>query len=104
LIGSLLARFGERLTRLGRARIETVQVTTLEAPMVQSPGIGLTTISTTSATPVGQGPTTVVMPVQQPQPPELGRPPCPTTPPPPISAPTLPTPQTSSSQQSWHGR
>jgi hypothetical protein len=87
MVASSLARFGERLTRLGRARIETVQETTLEAPLIQPTGVGLTTISTTSTTPVGQGPTTMVVPVHQQQPPEIGRPPCSPAPP------TLPSPQ-----------
>ena len=89
MLGSSLARLGERLTRLGRARIETVQETTLEAPLTQSPGVGMTTISTTSTTPVGQGPTTTVVHVQQ-QPP-CQQPSCQT--PPPSAPPSLPSPQ-----------
>jgi hypothetical protein len=69
LLGSSLARFGERLTRLGRARIETVQETTLEAPLTQSPAAGLTTISTTSTTPVAPPPQTLTMTPPQEQPP-----------------------------------
>ncbi len=87
-LGSSLARLGERLIQLGRARIETVQETTLEAPVSQSPGVGLTTISTTSSAPIASPPTTVTVPVQQqevcrppcPSPPCRHRPPCPSSP------------------------
>jgi hypothetical protein len=94
ILGSSLARFGERLTRLGRARIETVQETTLEAPLNQGPSVGMATISTTSTTPIAQGPTLSLSPPQQQQPP------CQTSscPAPPPS--TLPSPQ----KQSWHGQ
>jgi len=91
LLGSSLARFGERLIPLGRARIETVQQTTLEAPLFQSVGGGVTQISTTSTTPVGLGPTTTVVPVQQQQQPPCQQPPCQT--PPPSPPPSLPSPQ-----------
>jgi hypothetical protein len=66
-----LARVGERLTRLGRTRIETVQRTTLEAPVPQVGAPGMTSISTTSAVPVGSpAPQAVAIPVQAPaQPP-----------------------------------
>jgi len=82
LLGSSLARFGERLTQLGRARIETVQETTLEAPLPQSVGGGVTQISTTSATPVSQGPTTTTLLVPGQQAPVVGKPPCPPSQPP----------------------
>jgi hypothetical protein len=79
LLGSSLARFGERLTQLGRTRIHSVQETTLEAPAVQSPGGGLTTISTTSAAPVVSQPTTstMILPVpEQPVCQHVCQPPC----------------------------
>ena len=82
LLGSAAARFGERLTQLGRTRIETVQQTTLEAPLFQSVGGGVTQISTTSTTPVSQGPTTTTLLVPGQQPPEVGKPPCPPSQPP----------------------
>jgi hypothetical protein len=89
-MGSSLARLGERLTQFGRARIETIQETTLEPPPPQSAAGGMTSISTTTSTPVSQGPTTstVLVPGQQP-PPEVGKPPCPPSQP---SCP-LPSPQ-----------
>jgi hypothetical protein len=89
LLGSAAARFGERLTQLGRARIETVQETTLEAPLPQSVGGGVTQISTTSTTPVSQGPTTTNLLVPGQQAPEVCKPPCPPSQPPG----PLPTPQ-----------
>ena len=76
VVGSSLARLGERLTRFGRARIETVQETTLEAPSPQPVGAGVTSISTTTATPVSQGPPTALVPCPQQQPPACS-PPCP---------------------------
>ncbi len=82
LLGSAAARFGERLTLLGRARIETVQETTLEAPLPQSVGGGVTQISTTSTTPVSQGPTTTTLLVPGQQPPAVCKPPCPPSQPP----------------------
>ena len=94
IFASALARLGERMTRLGRARIETIQETTLEAPLIQAPSVGMTTISTTSTAPVAQAPTLTLSPPQQP---------CQTTCPPssgPSAPPsTLPSPQ----KQSWHG-
>jgi hypothetical protein len=89
MLGASLARFGERLTQLGRARIETVQETTLEAPVNQAPSVGLATISTTSTTPLAQGPTMTLSPPQQ------QRPPCQTSCPAPPSfpPPSLPSPQ-----------
>ncbi len=71
LVGSSLARFGERLTRFGRARIETVQETSLEAPLSRSAPGGLTTISTTSAAPVASQPPTLLL-----QPPPCDKPQC----------------------------
>ncbi len=46
-----LARLGEKMTQLGRARVRTVHETTLESPFSQT-GPGLTTISSTASTPV----------------------------------------------------
>ncbi len=67
LLNSGLARFGERLTRLGRTRIESVQETTLEAPVSQGTPTGLTTISTTSAAPIvpQQQPTICLQPEEE---------------------------------------
>ena len=86
LLASSLSRFGERLTRLGRARIETLQETTLEAPLTQAPAAGLTTISTTSTTPVAPPPQTLTMAPPSQQPP-CNQPPCAAPPP------NLPSPQ-----------
>jgi hypothetical protein len=93
-IGLGLSRLGERMMRLGRARIRTVQETTLEAPTNQAPGVGMTTISTTSTTPVSQPPTTSLAPPTQ-------QPPCQTSCPNPSSCPpsNLPSPQ----RQTGHG-
>jgi hypothetical protein len=52
LFASSLAKFGERLTRLGRVRIVSEQETTLEAPLSQAGTPGLTTISTSSSVPL----------------------------------------------------
>ena len=93
LLASGLSRIGERLTQLGRTRIETLQETTLEAPVTQSPGGGVATLSTTSMSPVAQQPT---LTLSGPQPP-CASPPC--APPAPPSGPVqppnpaLPTPQ-----------
>ena len=51
MLASGLARFGERLTQLGRTRIETIQETELETPIAQPSG-GIATISASSAAPV----------------------------------------------------
>ena len=56
-----LSRLGDRLIQLGRTRIVSTQVTTLEAPRTQAPPGGLTTISSTTTTPVAQQPTTLIM-------------------------------------------
>ena len=99
LLASGLSRLGERLIQLGRTRIETTQETTLEAPATQASGGGLTTISTTSTTPVAQPQTTMLMTAPQPQ---LQQQPCPPQGPSvPPSGPTMPTPQTSSAKH-WH--
>jgi hypothetical protein len=74
LFASSAARFGERLTRLGRTRIETVQETTLAAPLTQTAGGGMTTISSTSAVPVAPPQTTsVLVPAGAPTPPVYER-------------------------------
>jgi hypothetical protein len=98
LLASGLSRLGERLIQLGRTRIETTQETTLEAPAAQVSGGGLTTISTTSTTPVAQPQTTMLMTAPQPQ---LQQPSPPQGPSVPPSGPTMPTPQTSSAKH-WH--
>ncbi|GAC1448245.1 MAG: hypothetical protein NVSMB9_31210 [Isosphaeraceae bacterium] len=51
-LASLAARFGERLTTLGRTRIETIQETNLETQTSQAPPGQLVTLSSTSASPV----------------------------------------------------
>ena len=51
LINSGLARFGERLTQLGRTRIETIQQTDFQSQLTQPTG-GLATINTSQAAPV----------------------------------------------------
>lgn len=98
LLASGLSRLGEKLTQLGRTRIETTQETTLEAPVVQPSGGGLTTISTTSMAPVAQ-PQTMMLSTPQPQ---LQQQPC-LTPPPslPPSGPMMPSPQAPPSKH-WH--
>jgi hypothetical protein len=89
LVGSSLARLGQRLTQFGRSRIETVQETTLEAPSPQPVGVGMTQISTTTTTPVAQTPPPVSSVPCPTQPPATGTPACPPSQP---SCP-LPTPQ-----------
>jgi hypothetical protein len=88
LLGSSLARFGERLTQFGRTRIETVSETELAAPLTQPSG-GIATIQTAASTPLvaPQSATTTVPLQAQPQ----------SAPP----APPLPTPQ-ASPQSSHH--
>lgn len=80
IVASSLARVGERLIRLGQAKIETVQETTLEAPYPQSSANGVATISTTQTSPITPPPQTLTGSIPQVQIP----PPCPpeTTPPP----------------------
>ena len=51
-IRSGLASLGEKMTQLGRSRIETVQETELNTPAVQG-GSGVATFATTHTTPVG---------------------------------------------------
>lgn len=64
-----LASLGERMTQLGRARIETVQETDLATPAVQG-GTGVATFSTSSVAPVGQPQTTTqYVPSGNPSPP-----------------------------------
>jgi hypothetical protein len=74
LIGSSLARLGERLTQFGHAKIETVHETTLESPYIQPAGGGLTTISTTSTAPVSP-PQTTTLSIPQQSPPQVCLPP-----------------------------
>jgi hypothetical protein len=88
MLASSLARLGERMTRLGRSRIETVQETTLEAPFNPAPSVGMATISTTSTQPLAQAPTLALSPPQQPC-----QTSCPASPPPS----NLPSPQKQSS-------
>ena len=73
-LASRLARFGERLTQLGRTRIETVQETELDTPRIQPMG-GVATISTTGAVPVQQPQAPVAPPAAPPAaPPEAPTP------------------------------
>ena len=51
-IASALARLGERMTTLGRTRIETIQETRLETQTTQSPPGQYVTLSSTAASPV----------------------------------------------------
>jgi hypothetical protein len=55
-VASALSRFGERLTTLGRTRIETVQETRLETQTAQTPPGQYMTLSATSASPVFSAP------------------------------------------------
>jgi hypothetical protein len=71
-----LSRLGERLVQLGRTRIVSTQVTTLEAPRTQAPAGGLTTISSTTTTPVAQQPTTLIMQPSEEVCQHRGHPPC----------------------------
>ena len=90
MLASSLARVGERMTQLGRTRIETVQETTLQPTLNQGPSLGMATISTTSTTPMAQSPTLTLSPPQQ-QPPcqtPCQGPSCPASP-----SSTLPSPQ-----------
>ncbi len=96
LLASGLARVGERMIRLGRARIETVQTTELQSPFGQSSGPGLTNINTMTAAPIPQ-PQVTMIPVSSPPPP----PPAACPPPAPGPAPTLPTPQGTTQKPSW---
>ncbi|RUL87171.1 hypothetical protein [Tautonia sociabilis] len=86
LIASSLARLGERLTALGRTRIETVQETEFASPLVQNAGGGLATFSTTSAAPIPSPPQQYAIPTAAPPPQEY----CP--PPPAVPSPQDPPP------------
>jgi hypothetical protein len=66
-VASALARFGERLTTLGRTRIETVQETRLETQTAQTPPGQYMTLSSTSASPVLNQPQSTP-PIQGPAP------------------------------------
>ncbi len=74
MIGMGLARFGERLTQLGRTRVRTVQETVLQTPQSQPVG-GTATIATTGTTPV-QAPVAPMQP-QAPQVPQAPEAPTP---------------------------
>jgi hypothetical protein len=87
-VASALARFGERLTTLGRTRIETVQETRLETQVAQTPPGQFMTLSSTSASPVLTPQQTI--PVAPPQLPVL----------PPPASPQSP----QATPQSGHGR
>ncbi len=70
-VASALSRFGERLTTLGRTRIETVQETRLETQTTQTPPGQFMTLSSTSASPImtpAQPQNYQVQPPQQPLP------------------------------------
>ena len=81
LLASSLARLGERMTQLGRARIQTIQETTLESPMLQPTGGGLATLSTTTTTPVSVPQTTTIVPNVPAQPQVPSKPQVPEQPP-----------------------
>ncbi len=93
-IASGLARFGERLTALGRIRIETLQETELAAQAVQPTG-GIATIQTTGT-----------VPMIPPQVPAQGVPPRPPCPPPcaqpPCTQPPCPTPSPQGGSEQRH--
>ncbi len=99
LLASGLARLGERMIQLGRARIETVHSTELQSPFGQSSGPGLTTINTMSAAPIGLPQVTMVPAASTP--PAAQQPPA-ACPPQPL-APALPTPQGVTQKPSWFG-
>ena len=107
LLASGMARLGERMVQLGRTRIETIQETTLEAPAPQAPGIGTTTISTTSASPVVPPPSSVAVPIQQMLPPRQPAAPqapaIPAVPPGPTPTPQAPSQPTPSPQSGPSG-
>ena len=97
---SAAARFGERLTQLGRTRIETVQETQLETQVAQSPPGQFLTLSSTAATPNMPPQQNVTIPASVPgQPPVCQPPVCQPPPPPPQPQMPMPSPQT----QQKHG-
>jgi hypothetical protein len=65
-VASALSRFGERLTTLGRTRIETVQETRLETQTAQTPPGQYMTLSSTSASPVLTSPPSPTAPAPVP--------------------------------------
>ncbi len=77
-VASALSRFGERLTTLGRTRIESVQETRLETQIAQTPPGQYMTLSSTSASPLLSQPQTMMTP----QPVSQSAPPLPYCPPP----------------------
>jgi hypothetical protein len=91
LVASSLARLGEKMTQLGRARIETVQETELQSPYTQNLSGGLTTFNSTSTTPISQ-PQTMMMTTPAP------------APQPPVCQPPNPTPTPQASPQRSGGR
>ena len=85
-----LAGLGERMARLGRSRIETVQSTDLQSPYAQyNPG-GLATFSTQSVVPI---PVMATPPAQPLAPPAQ-----------PVAPPTTASPQAEPRKHSWFGR
>ena len=96
-LAAALARFGERLTTLGRTRIETVQETNLQTESTQSPAGQVMTLSSTSASPVLTPQQNVTIPASLPQ--QSTAPasvPCLSGPPsPPPPSPSYPSPQDS---------
>ena len=91
-LASAAARFGERLTQLGRTRIETVQETQLETQVAQSPPGQFLTLSSTAATPNMPPPQNNLMPASIPVHPPVGQPPVCQPPPPPPPQPQMPMP------------
>ena len=90
-----LANLGEKMTQLGRARIETVQETDLNTPAVQG-GSGVAMLSTASAAPVS-APQISVGYIPQSPPPTYGSPPA--APPSYGSPPVTPSPQETPSKR-----
>ena len=76
-LASAAARFGERLTTLGRTRIETVQETRLETQTAQTPPGQFMTLSSTAASPVMAPQQNVSVPASVPQQPTCQQPTCP---------------------------
>jgi len=96
-LAAAAARLGERLTTLGRTRIETVQETRLETQGVQSPPGQFMTLSSVSASPVMPPHQNVTFPASVPQPP-----PSPAQPPTPsYEQPPQPSPQGSHEKGHW---
>jgi hypothetical protein len=99
-LAAAAARLGEKLTTLGRTRIETVQETRLETQGLQSPPGQFMNLTSVSANPVMAPQQNVTFPAAVPQAP----PPPPPSPPPP-APPSLqgpqPSPQGDNEKSHW---